>query len=68
VAIITAIKLPPIGVWAAVLAGAIATATRSVRRRVPGNDRIQRATAAVLATSMGLGSVLIVLIAVDLIR
>jgi hypothetical protein len=68
VAIITAIKLPPIGVWAAVLAGAIATATRSVRRRVPGNDRIQRATAAVLATSMGLGALLIVLIAVDLIR
>lgn len=68
VAIITAIKLPPIGVWAAVLAGAIATATRSVRRRVPENDRIQRATAAVLATSLGLGALLVVLIAIDLIR
>lgn len=67
VVVINAIRLPPVGVWAAVLAGVIATATRWVRRRFPGDDRIQRSTAAVLATSMGLGALLVVLVVIDLI-
>jgi hypothetical protein len=66
-AIITAIKLPPIGMWAVVLAGAITAATRSVRRRFPTSDSVQRATAAVIATSIGLGALLTVLITIDLI-
>lgn len=57
-AVVTAIKLPPIGAWAAVLAGAVAAATRMVRRRFPNNERVQRATAAVIATSLGTGTLL----------
>lgn len=67
VAIVSIIKLPPIGVWAIALAGAIATASRIVRRRLPANERVQRATVATGTASIGLGALLIVLVVVDLI-
>jgi len=67
VAITTAIKIPPIGLWSVGLAVAIAVASRTVRRRLSENERVQRATAAVSATSIGLGTLLTALIVIDLI-
>lgn len=66
-AIITAIKIPPVGLWAVLLAAGSAVASRSVRQRLPENKRVQRATAAVSATSIGLGTLLTAFIAIDLI-
>ena len=66
-AITTAIKIPPIGLWSVVLAVAIAVASRSVRRRLSENERIQRATAAVSATSIGFGTVLAAFLVIDVI-
>ena len=67
VAIVSAIRLPPVGVWAIALAGAIGVASRSVRNRFPTSERAQRATAATGAASFGLGVLLVVLVAIDLI-
>jgi len=66
-AIITAINIPPIGVWSVALAAAIAASSRLARRRFSENERNQRTTAAVSATSIGLGTLLTALIVFDLI-
>jgi hypothetical protein len=67
VAIVSAIRLPPVGVWAIALAGAISATSHIARRRFPSSERIQRATAATSAASLGLGLMLIGLVLVDLI-
>ena len=67
VAIVSTIKLPPTGMWAIALAGAIGAASRAVRRRFPGSERAQRATVATGTASLGLGALLAVLVAIDLI-
>lgn len=63
----TAIKIPPVGLWSVALAVAIAVASRSVRRRISENERVQRATAAVSATSIGFGTVLASFLVIDVI-
>jgi hypothetical protein len=63
----TAIKIPPLGVWSVVVAIAIATVSRSVRRRFPKSERVQRATTAVSATSIGFGGLLFVVVVTNLI-
>lgn len=66
-AITTVINIPPIGLWSVMLAVAIAAASRSVRRRLSENERVQRATAAASATSIGFGVLMTAFIAIDLI-
>lgn len=66
-ALITATKIPPTGVWSVALAAAITALSRLIRRRFSENERAQRATAAVGATSIGLGTLLTALIVIDLI-
>jgi hypothetical protein len=65
---ITAVnKIPPIRLWSVGLAVAIAAASRTARRRYAANQRVQRATAAVSATAIGFGNLLIAFIVIDLI-
>lgn len=66
-AITTAIKIPPIGLWAVAAAAAIAVTSRSVRRRRSENERIQRVTAAVSATAIGFGTLLTAFLVIDVI-
>lgn len=67
VAIVSTINLSPVGVWAIALASAIAAASRLVRRRFSGNERVQRATIATGTASLGLGALLTVLVAIDVV-
>lgn len=66
-AITAAVKIPPIGAWAIAIAAAIAATSWSVRRRFAESERVQRATAAVSATSIGVGALLIAATVINLI-
>lgn len=66
-AITSVINIPPVGLWSVGLSIATAGASRTARRRYPANERVQRATAAVNATAIGFGCLLIAFIAIDLV-
>lgn len=59
--------LPPAGVWTIVLAGAIAAGSFWARRVRPDSERVLRATAATLATSLGFGGIVFAVIVINLI-
>ena len=60
-------KVPPVGVWTVALAGAIAAASRVIRLRHRNSERIQRVTAATIATSLGFGTLILVVLVTYLI-
>ncbi len=60
-------KVPPVGVWTVALAGVIAATSRVIRLRHRSSERIQRVTAATIATSLGFGSLILVVLMINLI-